>query len=59
MKIEEAVDNLRGKDDYTYKLNAYKIEAKKPKQEGLKNILCITNINEEAENKIKIYLERC
>lgn len=62
MKIEDAVDQLRGEDNYTYELNAYKQEQnKKEKQTKTAELyVSVTNLSEEQLKNIsdKCYMDK-
>jgi hypothetical protein len=54
MKIEDAVKQLRGEDDYTYELNAYKVQqSQKQKQQENQvsgRYISVTNLTEQQLN---------
>ena len=57
MRIEDAVDQIKGDDNYTYELNAYNLEDdKKIKQQSSQGYISLTNPTEE---KLNIVAYRC
>ena len=58
MKLEDAVDQLRGEDNYTYELNAYKLEVeKKEKTYTLSN--GYTDIINLTEDQLNLVTDNC